>query len=49
MARGFGRRPLLLGSTSLDGGETSRGRFDCEWTEYGFLCSGKHTNNDSRG
>ncbi|KAF3564597.1 hypothetical protein DY000_02018311 [Brassica cretica] len=33
MARGFGRRPLLLGSTSLDGGETSRGRFDGKWTE----------------
>ncbi|KAL0775707.1 hypothetical protein Bca101_040859 [Brassica carinata] len=33
MARGFGRRPLLLGSTSLDGGETSGGRFDGEWTE----------------
>ncbi|KAF2605033.1 hypothetical protein F2Q70_00028901 [Brassica cretica] len=36
MARGFGRRPVLLGSTSLNGGETSGGRFDGEWTEYGF-------------
>ncbi|KAF2566301.1 hypothetical protein F2Q68_00027910 [Brassica cretica] len=33
MARGFGRHPQLLGSTSLDGGETSGGRFEGEWTE----------------
>ena len=40
MARGFGRHPQLLGSTSLDGGETSGGRFEGEWTEYGFSVLG---------
>ena len=47
-ARGFGRRPLLLGSTSLGDGEVSGGRFDSGRTGYGFPVQGKHTNNDSR-